>query len=1226
MHLLNTTAGEISDGAEAVDLKQSPGDLVILSAADSDLACLSRAAAARPAGSPSLRLANLLRLKHPLSVDLYVEQVIERARFVCIRLIGGRSYWPYGLEEIHRACRARGIPLAVLLEEKEDPDGSALSTVDGETRERIGLYLYHGGLENAAQLLTYGAALAGLGPATWREPAPLLEAGLYWPNDRSPTLGDLRARWRPDAPVAAVLFYRALVASGGTQAVDAMVEALVARGVNPLPVHLQSLKNPFAVTLLGRLFAEAKPDVILNATGFATSAPGSRDGGGPLALADAPVLQLVFAATSREAWAQSSRGLSARDLAMNVALPEIDGRLFAGAVAFKEEARFDPVTECPLVGHEPDPDSVAFAADLTARWATLRRTSAGERKVALILANYPNRDGRLGNGVGLDTPASTAGMLRAMEDAGYHVGAAPVTGPALMDVLRSGTTNARRRDAGEVLPLAEYRAFLASLAPAVGDQVTARWGAPETDPFFDTEAGGFRLPIHLFGHVAVGVQPARGYNIDPKSSYHDPALPPPHGYLAFYGWLRRSFGVHAMVHTGKHGNLEWLPGKALALSDECFPKAIAGPVPQLYPFIVNDPGEGTQAKRRIGAAIIDHLTPPLTRAESYGPLKALEALVDEYYLAAGLDPRRRDVLRDDILELARSVGLDADCGMKTDDAEGSLAALDNYLCDLKELQIRDGLHVFGVSPEGRLRTDLLVALLRVPRRAGDGGDASLLRALAKDLSLDFDPLDCAMGDPWTGPKPDVLARLDDQTWRSVGDTVERLELLSQALVSGLSRFEGAATTPVLQTLDILKADVDACGDAEMAALLRGLDGRFVPPGPSGAPTRGRPEVLPTGRNFYSVDTRAVPTPSAWYLGWKSAQLLVEEHLQREGDYPKAMALTAWGTANMRTGGDDIAQALALMGTRPTWEASTGRVTGFEILPATVLGRPRVDVTVRISGFFRDAFAEQIDLIASAASAVMRLDEPADVNPAAARFRAEDGDETRVFGARPGAYGAGLQAVIDERLWDRTEDLAEAFLVWGAYGYGGGREGEAARGSLERRLSQVDAVVQNQDNREHDLLDSDDYYQFEGGLFAAVKTLKGSAPAIYHNDHSRPETPKIRSLDEEIARVVRARLVNPKWIAGVMRHGYKGAFEIAASVDYLFAFAATTGLVKDHHFDLVFDAFLGDETVRDFLRDANPDALRETAARLAEAIERTLWRPKSNSAGALLAELANEVSR
>ena len=1207
MHLLNTTPGEIADGEEAIDLKQSPGDLVVLSAADSDLACLSRAAAHRPAGAPSLRLVNLLRLKHPLSVDLYVERVIGAARFVCIRLIGGKSYWPYGLEEIHRVCAARKVPLAVLLEEQEDPDGIALSTVTAEQRARIGAYLHHGGIDNAGQLLAYGASLAGFAD-DWREPAPLLEAGLYWPGERQPSLDSLKQHWQPDAPLAALIFYRAMVASGGTQAVDAMIEGLQARGLNPLPIHVHSLKNPFANRLIEGLFSAAPPEVILNATGFATSAPGKRHIGGPLS--SAPVLQLVFAAISRTAWAESARGLTARDLAMNVALPEVDGRLFAGAVAFKAEDRFDPLTECPLVGHDPDPAGVAFAAELAANWAGLRRTPPAERKVALILANYPNRDGRIGNGVGLDTPASAAAMLRAMKEAGYKVGEAPETGKALMDALRSGTTNAERREGGEFLPLSDYVAL-----PGVSE----RWGPPENDPFFDPALGGFRLPLHRFGNIAVGVQPARGYNIDPKSSYHDPALPPPHGYLAFY----QSLGVQAVIHAGKHGNLEWLPGKALALSEDCFPRAIAGALPQLYPFIVNDPGEGTQAKRRINAAIIDHLTPPLTRAESYGPLKALEALVDEYYLAAGLDPRRREVLRDDILDLARSIGLDADCGMTRDDAEGSLAALDNYLCDLKELQIRDGLHVFGSSPEGRMRTDLLVALLRVPRRTGEGGDASLLRALAKDLGLDFDPLDCVMGDSWTGPRPDALAALDDQPWRTQGDTVERLELLAQSLVMG-TKADWPATRAVLATLETLAADVDSCGEAEMQALLAGLDGRFIAPGPSGAPTRGRPEVLPTGRNFYSVDTRAVPTPSAWHLGWKSAQLLVEEHLQRQGDYPKAIAITAWGTANMRTGGDDIAQALALMGARPTWEASTGRVTGFEILPATVLGRPRVDVTVRISGFFRDAFAEQIDLLASAASAVMKLDEPASVNPAAARFRAE-GDETRVFGSRPGAYGAGLQAMIDEKLWGKADDLAEAYLLWGSYAYGAGREGDEARPQLERRLAQVDAVVQNQDNREHDLLDSDDYYQFEGGIFAAVKKLKGTAPAIYHNDHSRPESPKIRTLDDEIARIVRGRLVNPKWIQGVMRHGYKGAFEIAASVDYLFAFAATTGMVRDHHFELVYDAFIKDRTVRDFMRDENPDALRETAARLSEAIERGLWRPKSNSAGAALAELS-EVSR
>lgn len=1240
MHLLALQPGAILDGEEAVDLGQTAGDIVILSSNDTDLVCLSRAVAGLGDDFPSVRLANLLALRHPYSVDLHIEAVVAKARFVIVRLLGGRAYWPYGLDEVARTCRERGIPLATLVDERPDgEDSAAASTVDAVTLRRLDRYLREGGEANARNLLRHVADQIGH-PVDWREPATILEAGLYWPGVAQPDLASIQARGTPGAPLAAVVFYRALVSSGATAALDSVIEALLARGLNPLPVHVQSLKSPFAVRLLDTLFAAHRPDVVLNATAFSTSAPGQTRNGGVLDRPNAPVLQLVFAGASREAWAASGRGLGSRDLAMNIALPEVDGRIFAGAVAFKAEQRFDPATQCAIIAHEADPEQVAFACDLAHAWADLGRTPPAERRVAMILANYPNRDSRIGNGVGLDTAASAAVAIAVMRDAGYDVSNAPSDGPALMARLRAGPTNNGSGAGGELLSLADYEVFLRELLPpAAREAVAARWGAPETDPFFDQATGGFRLPLHRFGNLVLGVQPARGYNIDPKSSYHDPDLVPPHGYVAFYAWLRRSFGVQAMVHMGKHGNLEWLPGKALALSADCFPKAVAGPTPQLYPFIVNDPGEGCQAKRRIGAVIIDHLTPPLTRAGSYGPLRALETLVDEYYDAAGLDPRRLAGLREEILALAGSQGLDVDARLDLTDTDRALTALDNYLCDLKELQIRDGLHIFGLSPEGRLRTDLLTALVRAPRRLGESGDASLLRALADDLGLGFDPLAAELGQRWTGPRPVALDVVEDQPWRTAGDTVERLEALAASLIEG-GRKAAAAWTRTAAVLAVVDAEiapaVDACGPAEITALLDGLAGRFVPPGPSGAPTRGRPEVLPTGRNFYAVDTRAVPTPAAWRLGWASAQLLIEDHLQRTGDWPRGIALSAWGTANMRTGGDDIAQALALMGTRPTWEGSTGRVIGFEVLPLAMLGRPRVDVTLRISGFFRDAFPDQIDLIASAARAIQTLDEPEDDNPAAARFRLERTEhlaagadvETaerlaglRVFGSMPGAYGAGLQALIDEGVWETRGDLAEAFLVWGAFGYGPGIEGAPVRGELERRLSQVEAVVQNQDNREHDLLDSDDYYQFEGGLTAAVAALRGQAPTTYHNDHSRPERPVIRTLEDEIARVLRARLVNPKWIAGVMRHGYRGGAEIAAGVDFLFAFAATTGLVKPHHFDLVEAAFLGDATVREFLEQANPDALRDIAGRLREAIDRNLWRPRSNSVTSRLRQAA-----
>jgi cobaltochelatase CobN len=1243
LHLLAAQPGAIADGSEAVDLGQTPGEIVVLSAADTELAMLADARAAKPAeGFPSLRLANLMQLGHNMSVDLYVEEIIAQAKLVVVRLLGGRGYWPYGVEQISEACRQANIAVAYLPgDDQPDAELSELSTLPAEAQHRLWQYCVHGGPENAQDFLNFAATLTGF-EAEWREPRPLVRAGLHWPGAANADLDRVRANWIEGAPVAAVIFYRALVQAGNLWAVEAVIEGLAKAGLNALPVFVASLKDPVAAATLETLLAAAPPDVILNATGFAYSPPGVERVRGPFDCAPdneagPPVLQMVFSGGNAEEWREGTRGLSARDIAMNVALPEVDGRVLTRAVSFKGLARRDPLTEIDIVRYEPMADRVEFVCALAKAWAALRRTPIFERRVGLVLANYPNRDGRLGNGVGLDTPAGAVELLQAMKTAGYRIADIPADGEALIARVLAGPTNdyhaLANREVTETLSLAEYHMFLAELSPRVVAAVSERWGAPESDPFYqpgEVDCGRFAIPAFRLGNIAVALQPARGYNIDPKETYHDPDLVPPHNYLAFHAWLRHQFGAHAVVHFGKHGNLEWLPGKALALSADCYSEVALGPLPNIYPFIVNDPGEGTQAKRRTSAVIIDHLTPPLTRAESYGPLKDLEQLVDEYYEAAGVDPRRLKVLRRDILDLCRVTGLDTDCGIIDDDDEdAALGKLDNYLCDLKEMQIRDGLHVFGVTPEGRLLTDLLVALVRVPRGKSDDGDASLHRALADDLALGFDPLDCEMATPWSGLKPDVLVRQSDDPWRTAGDTVERLEYLVGALVGGTEDVDPDWTRAqaVLDELNQrIRPAVEACGEAEIAGTLTALAGNFVEPGTSGAPTRGRPDVLPTGRNFYSVDTRTVPTPAAWKLGWKSATLLVERHMQDHGAWPRCMALSAWGTSNMRTGGDDIAQALALMGVQPTWDTASRRVTGFEVMPASVLGRPRVDVTLRVSGFFRDAFPGLIDLFDSAARAVAAVDELDEVNPAAERTRCEtatlikqgvDAEQAakragyRVFGSMPGAYGAGLQALIDEKGWDTDADLARAYVAWGGYAYGAGAEGQAAHGLFEARLKSVEAVIQNQDNREHDILDSDDYYQFEGGMTAAVRHLSGAQPATYHMDHSRPETPRARTLEEEVARVVRARVVNPKWIEGVMRHGYKGAFEMAATVDYLFAFAATAHCVRDHHFDAVFEAYLDDQQVRDFLEQHNPAALKEMAARLQEAQDRGLWKPRRN---------------
>jgi cobaltochelatase CobN len=1226
MHLKLGSEGSIDDGDAARDLGQAPADIVILSAADSDLTSLANAWRTLPPNFPSVRLTNLLALGHPASVDLYVERTLKSARLVVLRMLGGEAYWPYGVEQLRTDALRRGSLLACVPGELTwDAPLAARGNVAADATEKFWKYCSEGGVENASLALRFAAHLIGRGDAP-PPPKPMPTAG-FW---RSPQ-ADAR-------PVTPIIFYRALAASGDTAPIETLCGALESVGLAPLPIFVTSLKDTRSIAFLGTALSAFPPSLIINATAFATATSAGQDR--LLSSYDCPVLQVALAGTSHAAWQTSTQGLNPRDLAMHVVLPEVDGRIFARAIAFKERTETDASGFAPTV-LKPVPDRIDSLAKLAAAWIALRRCDPPQRRIGIVLANYPNRDGRLANGVGLDTPQSLVDIFAALRDAHYAVDGAPSTVPDIMQLLQAGPTNAldRPRHGGTHWSLQRYREAFARLPQRVQDAVNTRWGSPADDPHVTD--GGFALGLHRFGNVVVGIQPARGYNIDPKSSYHDPDLVPPHHYLAFYLWLRSAFGAHAVVHLGKHGNLEWLPGKSSGLSEDCFPDAVLGPVPHLYPFIVNDPGEGIQAKRRSAAVIIDHLTPPLARAELHDDLARLEAMVDEYALAADLDPKRAGAIAGDILSLARTQRLDADIDIDRETPMAdALRALDAHLCDLKEMQIRDGLHVFGKVPPAEQKTELLVSIARVPRSDLRACDASLHRSLAADLGLaGFDPLARNLADTYDGPRPQALQALSDKQWRSNGDTVERLEMLAAKLVAGeLSLPPGfTEAAAVLDWIDsTLRPAIERSGALEMQALLAGLDGRFVPPGPAGAPTRGRPDVLPTGRNFFAVDVRAVPSPSAWRIGRLSAERVVENYWQETGEWPRSIALSAWGTSNMRTGGDDVAQALALIGAKPVWEPASGRVTGFAIVPLSELGRPRVDVTFRVSGLFRDAFPMQMDLIDSAVRAIAALDEPDDANPLAANARrlaarlqregvnAEEAQRRatyRVFGAKPGAYGAGLQAMIDEGGWNDRGDLASVYLSWGSFAYGSGTQGADARSDFEDRLSRTDLVVQAQDNREHDILDSDDYYQFMGGLAATVENLRGKPVRVVHVDTSRPEAPVARSLAHEISRVVRGRATNAKWLAGVMRHGYKGAFEIAATVDYLFGFAATTNAVGNHHFDQLFASFIEKDEVRDFMLQNNPSAFDETVGRFQEAIRRGLWHPRSNSAASMLAGLS-----
>lgn len=1271
MHLLASQPGGFSDDEGIVDLDQTPADIIILSAADGALAALADSAEMLPKDYPSLRLANWMHLLKPAALDLYRHKTLDHAKLVIVSLLGGENYWQYGFEQLQEWAGG-DASRQLMIVPGDDTLDEGLFSASNVTREsliRVWRFLREGGAINARQLLYYVAAEYLHKSYLWHEPQALPHCMLYLPNQGQQTTAvsfkQCQERWETShrtqgpSPTVMVLFYRSHLQSANTVMFDQLITVIEAQGLHVLPIAIASLKDKESLALVNALANDIQNNedqrltLMINTTSFASNTVNSPELSSeptsfqsPFA-ANVPVLQLILSSSTEEDWKTYSQGLRSRDIAMQVVLPEMDGRIITRAISFKAEKRFSQRCEVSVVRYALHQERAQFIAQLANNYSGLASKKNNHKRIGIILANYPTKDGRIGNGVGLDTPASTMNILQALQEQAYPVEGIPENGTALITELLGSVTNnpntLHQLPCWQSISVDEYKQHFSTLPQSNQQAIIDQWGEPEADP--KCRHGRIMLSGIRLGETFVGIQPARGFNVDLIANYHDPDLVPPHNYLAFYFWLRHCYCIDAIIHVGKHGNLEWLPGKGTALSDQCWPDIALGPLPHFYPFIVNDPGEGAQAKRRAQAVIIDHLMPPMTRAETYGELAELEALVDEYYQAMGLDIRREQWLKEKIVAVAKHTHVLKELP-ELDSDEAILSELDTYLCDIKEAQIRNGLHILGELPEQHKQVDTLLALLRLPRGKGVN-EQGILHNLAADLGLfndiekaiAFNPLQTTI-EPWLGVRPQLLQAVSTSSWRTTADTRERLELLAGQLLTQLfdDNTEGilADTTvglpktsqQLIYVKHTLMAALDKSAEQEIAALTRGLEGGFVQPGPSGAPTRGRLDTLPTGRNFFSVDNRSIPSPAACALGELSAQRLIERHLQEHGDYPKQLGLSVWGTATMRTGGDDIAQAFALMGVKPIRAEGSQRVIDIDIIPSMLLGRPRVDVTLRVSGFFRDAFPNVMKLYDTAVLALAHYDDPGGDNTIQTNIHlrtqalvdeglplidAQRQASYRVFGSKPGAYGAGLQGLIDERCWETRDDLAEAYVNWGGYAYGENphqksshQDGVEAKGAFEHQLSQIDVVVQNQDNREHDLLDSDDYYQFQGGMSNAVTTFSDATPVIYHNDHSNPSAPKVRTLKEELNRVIRSRLLNPKWIKAMQEHGYKGAFEMTASVDYLFAYDATTNLIDDYQYQKVADALVFDESNQAFMEEHNPHALEEMAERLLEATQRGMW--------------------
>jgi len=1213
------------DAEPFTPVEQDPADIVLLTAADTEVLTWSAAVARLPAGFASVRALNLDRLSDRRVFDAYLDDVVQESRVVLIRILGGLAYWREQLDAIHLLARARGVSLICLPGDGQpDPDLLRLCTVPLHVADTAFRYCIEGGVANATALLRF-LSDSLLGTTVGHEPpAPLPAVGIWHPNhEKVLDLEGWRANCRSDGrPTVGIAFYRAHWVTGNLAPIEELIGWLEAAGFNALAVFGPQLSAILESGLLPR----GSVEVLLATTSF--SAGPQAD----FAALDVPILQAIFCSSSENVWAANVAGLSPRDVAMNVALPEFDGRIITTAVSFKNTTAHDATLQTEVVRYQPRPDRVAHVGSLARNWAKLRNKPIAEKKIAILLANYPSKNARIGNAVGLDTPASLHALLLALREAGYDTGLSlPADGQRLIEDLVAASIH--DPDSGEppdhscvgFVEPHSYTADLKELPEAAREGIGRKWGGPEQYPQFLDADGDMRFTGLSFGKIYIGIQPSRGYDLDPAAVYHSPDLPPPPYYHAFYSWLRHGFKADAVIHLGKHGNLEWLPGKSLALSAGCYPEAVLRDLPNIYPFIINNPGEGAQAKRRSAAVVVDHLIPPMTRADTYGDLRQMESLLDEYYSVQSLDPAKAPLVLEQIGTLIEQTQLhrDLECDQppSVDDLPAFLQRVDGYLCEIKEAQIRDGLHILGRLPEGEQLVDLLLSLVRVD----NGTIPGLPRALALDHGLDYAGLTRDLG----GPAPAAGAG------RTCGDVIEAVNHEARSLIHECLRMDSWQTATSLpqarETLRYLWETVwprlQQCHQ-EIDHVLAALAGRFVPPGRSGAPTRGAADILPTGRNFYSLDVRAVPTPTAWRVGCAAADALLQRHLERSGRYPESIALVIWGTSNMRTGGDDIAEALYLLGVRPRWDDARRRVIGLEVIPLTELGRPRIDVTVRISGLFRDAFPNLVQMLNDAVRLVARLEEPLDRNflkAAIARDTArlchgegalpvEEASRQaslRVFGSKPGAYGAGLLPLIDGRHWRDVADLARVYLAWSSYAYtGADNDGREERGAFQLRLTHTEVVAQNQDNREHDIFDSDDYFQFHGGLIAAVRALTGRSPDAYLGDTSRPDDVRARTLREEAFRVFRSRVVNPRWLAGVMRHGYKGAVEMAATVDYLFGYDATAEILDDWMYQRLAEAYLIDGTVRDFLRESNPWAERAMIERLLEAADRGLWETPS----------------
>lgn len=1125
----------------------------------------------------------------------------------------------------------------------EMKDFRNLFPFDTEDYEFVHSCLELSGFENTTSLILWASKTIGgedidIPPLRY----PPTE-GFYHPS--LPEIYDFvshEKRLDKEKPTIGILLHQFYYIRKNLLPIDALILSLEAKGMNALPFFLITSPNEVTGVIGIRKFIESylirdgKPiiDVLIINMSFSQislSDPGDGTKNEPIYNffidLNVPLLQTITMYRSYEAWAQDDQGLSVMEISSGVIWPEFDGQIIAIPLGSTGEYEGRKNVGIPISGR------VDRIAEMALRWSILKRTPINERKIAILLYQYTGETEALGDAGGLDTPQSVIGILQKLKDAGYVVDHIPETGNELIEGMIAGLTNdtrwisekqMRERTADLVSPL-QYQEWFSKIPTKNQEKISADWGPIPGEVL--VAGGDFCIPGQINGNIFIGIQPPRGLFEKVESLIHSNDMVMPHQYLAYYRWMKQVFGAHVVIHMGTHGTLEWLPGKGNAMSEECYPDVILEDIPHIYPYIMNDPGEGIQAKRRSWSVLLDHLVPAMMRAEGYGDLLQLDTILQDYLRAkrGGEEQKAKDLISEvQSIVLARNLthdlGLpvDAEIEVIADNAE----RLYDYICEVRDVIIKDGLHIFGQPPADERFLEMIYALTRLE----NGKVPSLRESVAKtcDLSLQ-DLLDNPSGfHEHHGLTNGALVDMIDSRCQQLIEKMAEVEFDRDLIIFRIQEEYGEhykdLETCCMFICDEVVSRLNQTTD-ELTNMIRGLDAGYVPPGPCGDPTRGNVHLLPTGRNCYSIDPATIPTPAAWKTGKDMADQMIERYITEKGEYPQKVGIVVWATDTMRTGGDDIAYILWLMGLRPVWSSRGGAVTGLEVIPAKDLGRPRIDVTLRISGLFRDSYPNLVQLIDEGVETIATLDESDEVNFLSAHLKqdmlarlkeglseqeARDMALIRIFGDPPGNHGCAVGEVVHASSWQDRKDLADVYTTWGAHAYGRKFRGENVPELFKEQFAQLDVTVKNRVSREFDILDVDDDYIFLGGMNACVKAYGNKEPVSVIGEASDPKNVKTRLLDEEIRFIFRSRVLNPRWIDGLKPHGFRGVQEVMNTIEYTFGWDVTSDAVDDWEYQAAAEHFLFDEENRKWIEENNPYAMHNIAGRLLEAFERGFW--------------------